>query len=64
MGRPEQRIEEAPRWGEVVRELTEAELAWKVATLRECAPLAAPEPGQARLDFGASVEPLVDTRRG
>lgn len=64
--------------GKVVRELTEAELAWKVAgtrqyhelalrsraSLRECEPLSAPEPGRARLDFGGLVKPLVDTRRG
>jgi phenylacetic acid degradation protein len=64
--------------GKVVRELTEAELAWKGAgtrqyhdlaarsraTLRECAPLAAPEPGRARLDFGGTVKPLMDTKRG
>ena len=62
----------------MVRKLTEAERAWKAAgtrqyhdlavrsrtTLHECAPLAAPAPGQAWLDCGASVEPLVDTRRG
>jgi len=64
--------------GKVVRELTEAERAWKVAgtrqyhelalrsrtTLRECQPLAAPEPGRARLDFGGAVKPLMDTKRG
>ena len=64
--------------GKVVRELTEAERAWKVAgtrqyhelalrsrtTLRECQPLAAPEPGRARLDFGGAVKPLMATKRG
>lgn len=64
--------------GKVVRELTEAERAWKVAgtrqyhelalrsrtTLRECQPLAAPDPGRARLDFGGAVKPLMDTKRG
>lgn len=64
--------------GKVVRELTEAELSWKVAgthqyhelalrsraTLRECEPLSAPEPGRARLDFGGAVKPLMDTKRG
>lgn len=64
--------------GKVVRELTDAERAWKVAgtrqyhelalrsrtTLRECQPLAAPEPGRARLDFGGAVKPLMDTKRG
>jgi phenylacetic acid degradation protein len=64
--------------GKVVRELTEAEMAWKVAgtrqyhdlarrslaTLRECAPLPAAEPDRPRLDFGGTVKPLMDTKRG
>lgn len=64
--------------GKVVRDLSDAELAWKAAgtrqyqdltlrsrnTLRECEPLVAPEPGRARLDFAGSVKPLVDARRG
>ena len=60
----------------VLRELTEQELAWKqegtatyqrltercLATMKECAPLAAEEPDRKRLDAG-TVQPLVATRR-
>jgi phenylacetic acid degradation protein len=61
----------------VMRELDDQELAWKLegtrtyqrlterclATMKECAPLAAEEPGRARLDAG-QVQPLIATRRG
>jgi phenylacetic acid degradation protein len=60
----------------ILRELTDQELAWKragtgtyqrltercLATMKECAPLAAAEPGRPRLDAG-SLQPLVATRR-
>jgi phenylacetic acid degradation protein len=60
----------------VMRELSDEELAWKLegtrtyqrlterclATMRECEPLAAEEPGRARLDAGR-VQPLIATRR-
>ena len=60
----------------IVRELTEQEVAWMregtatyqrltercLATMKECAPLAAEEPGRRRLDGGA-VRPLVATKR-
>ena len=61
----------------VLRELTDQELGWKregtatyqrltercLATMKECEPLAAEEPGRKRLDAG-SIQPLVATRRG
>jgi len=61
----------------ILRELSDQELAWKregtatyqrltercLATMKECAPLAAEEPDRRRLD-GGSVQPLVATRRG
>ena len=61
----------------VLRELTDQELGWKregtatyqrltercLATMKECEPLAAEEPGRQRLDAG-SIQPLVATRRG
>lgn len=61
----------------VLRELSEQEMGWKdegtatyqqltrrsLATMREVAPLAAPEAGRPRLDAGA-VQPLIATRRG
>jgi len=61
----------------VLRELSDQELGWKregtatyqrltercLATMKECAPLAAEEPGRPRLDAG-TVQPLVTTRRG
>jgi hypothetical protein len=31
-------------------------------TLRECVPLAAPEPARRRLQFGNDVKPLLDTK--
>ena len=60
----------------IVRDLTDAEMAWKregtatyqrlsercLATMQEVAPLAAEEPGRRRLDTG-TVQPLVATRR-
>ena len=60
----------------VLRALSEQELAWKLdgtrtyqrltgrclATMKECAPLAAEEPGRQRLDAG-KVQPLIATRR-
>ena len=60
----------------VLRELSDQELAWKregtatyqrltercLATMKECEPLAAEEPGRPRLDAG-TVQPLVATRR-
>ncbi|HEX7690282.1 MAG TPA: phenylacetic acid degradation protein PaaY [Burkholderiaceae bacterium] len=60
----------------VMRELSDQELAWKLegtrtyqrlterclATMRECAPLAAEEPGRVRLQAG-QVQPLIATRR-
>ena len=60
----------------ILRELSEQELGWKRegtatyqrltercrATMRECEPLAAEEPGRGRLDAG-SVQPLVATKR-
>ena len=60
----------------ILRELSDQELAWKregtavyqrltercLATMKECAPLAAEEPDRQRLD-GGSVQPLVATRR-
>jgi phenylacetic acid degradation protein len=61
----------------VVRELTEAELAWKAQGTREyqalalrsfagmqpVQPLAAPEPGRRRLATDSGLEPLVAARR-
>jgi phenylacetic acid degradation protein len=61
----------------VLRELSDQELAWKregtatyqrltercLATMKECAPLPAEEPGRRRLDTG-TVQPLVATKRG
>jgi len=61
----------------LVRELTDAEIAWKgegtatyqrltqrcLATMKEVEPFAAPEAGRRRLDTEA-VQPLVATRRG
>jgi phenylacetic acid degradation protein len=61
----------------VLRELSDQELGWKregtatyqrltercLATMKECVPLAAEEPGRRRLDAG-TVQPLVATRRG
>jgi len=60
----------------ILRELSDQELAWKregtatyqrltercLATMKECVPLAAEEPGRPRLE-GGSVQPLVATRR-
>ena len=60
----------------VMRELTEQELAWKLdgtrtyqrlaerclATMKECEPLAAEEPGRPKMDAG-KVQPLIATRR-
>jgi phenylacetic acid degradation protein len=60
----------------ILRELSDQELAWKregtatyqrltercLATMKECAPLAAAEPDRPRLAAG-SVQPLVATRR-
>ncbi len=60
----------------VLRELTDQELGWKregtatyqrltercLATMKECDPLAAEEPGRKRLDAG-SIQPLIATRR-
>jgi phenylacetic acid degradation protein len=60
----------------ILRELSDQELAWKregtatyqrltercLATMQECTPLAAEEPGRKRLDTG-TVQPLVATRR-
>jgi len=60
----------------ILRELSEQELAWKregtatyhrlsercLATMKECEPLAAEEPGRKRLEAGG-VQPLVTTRR-
>lgn len=60
----------------VLRELTDQELGWKregtatyqrltercLATMKECEPLAAEEPGRKRLDAGR-VQPLIATRR-
>ena len=60
----------------IVRELTDQEVAWMhegtatyqrltercLATMKECEPLAAEEPGRKRLD-GDSVQPLVATKR-
>ena len=60
----------------ILRELSDQELAWKregtatyqrltercLATMKECAPLAAEEPGRKRLDTG-SVQPLAATKR-
>lgn len=60
----------------VMRELSDQELAWKLegtrtyqrlterclATMRECEPLAAEEPGRVRLQAG-QVQPLIATRR-
>jgi len=60
----------------ILRELSDQELAWKregtatyqrltercLATMKECEPLAAEEPGRQRLDAG-TVQPLVATRR-
>jgi phenylacetic acid degradation protein len=61
----------------VLRELSEAEIAWKasgtrsyqelalrsLATLREVAPLAAPEPDRRRIDV-AELQPLVALKKG
>ena len=60
----------------VMRELSDQELAWKregtatyqrltercLATMKECVPRAAEEPGRRRLDAG-HVQPLIATRR-
>ena len=60
----------------ILRELSEQELGWKregtatyqrlaercLATMKECEPLAAEEPGRRRLEAGG-VQPLVTTRR-
>ena len=60
----------------ILRELSDQELGWKregtatyqrltercLATMKECAPLAAEEPDRKRLETGA-VQPLVATRR-
>jgi len=60
----------------ILRELSDQELAWKregtatyqrltgrcLATMKECEPLAAEEPGRQRLQ-GGSVQPLVATKR-
>ena len=61
----------------ILRELSDQELAWKregtatyqrltercLATMKECEPLAAEEPGRPRLEAG-TVQTLVATRRG
>jgi phenylacetic acid degradation protein len=60
----------------ILRELSDQELGWKragtatyqrltercLATMKECAPLAAEEPGRPRLAAG-TVQPLVATKR-
>ena len=60
----------------ILRELSDQELAWKregtatyqrltqrcQATMRECEPLTAEEPGRPRIDAG-TIQPLVATRR-
>jgi phenylacetic acid degradation protein len=60
----------------ILRELTDQELVWKregtatyqrltercLATMKECDPLAAEEPGRPRLDTGG-IQPLVATKR-
>ena len=60
----------------ILRELSDQELAWKregtaayqrltercLATMKECVPLAAQEPGRKRLDVG-DIQPLVATKR-
>lgn len=61
----------------VIRQLSDEEVAWKVdgtrsyqeltvrslATMRECAPLAAVEPGRRRIEIAEDLKPLVATKK-